>query len=233
MSDLPVALGDQFRSIDLPAEERLANVERFVRCVTVRFRRANVRPQEADLAKLMPTSLARGVDAWAYSSCAVCLADFAEGEELRRANCAGGHVFHPRCLRGWLDRSHSTCPVCRGEDERKTAAPNRPSPEALAEYVVRRGRSMQTEHSVSKPHARRAAEVVRRAREPVVVDDLSPQELSSLDSQLKEMLEKRHSTSDAASNHSGTKAADDEPRQLALPSPPLANASNTFVTDGQ
>jgi len=44
-------------------------------------------------------------------TCAVCLGDFEEGEELRTMpECL--HSFHVQCIDMWL-HSHSNCPVCR------------------------------------------------------------------------------------------------------------------------
>ncbi|CAI5527751.1 unnamed protein product [Closterium sp. Naga37s-1] len=45
------------------------------------------------------------------TECAVCLSDFADGEQLRcLLPCA--HRFHVACIDCWL-LSHTTCPVCR------------------------------------------------------------------------------------------------------------------------
>ncbi|CAL5188383.1 unnamed protein product [Lathyrus oleraceus] len=44
-------------------------------------------------------------------TCAVCLGDFEEGEELRTMpECL--HSFHVQCIDMWL-HSHSSCPICR------------------------------------------------------------------------------------------------------------------------
>ncbi|KAF2547051.1 hypothetical protein F2Q70_00019972 [Brassica cretica] len=45
------------------------------------------------------------------SDCVVCLSKLHEGEELRKLEC--GHVFHKRCLEGWLHHLNFTCPLCR------------------------------------------------------------------------------------------------------------------------
>ncbi|KAK7386827.1 hypothetical protein VNO78_27164 [Psophocarpus tetragonolobus] len=46
-------------------------------------------------------------------TCAVCLGDFEEGEELRTLpECE--HSFHVACIDTWL-LSHWSCPVCRAE----------------------------------------------------------------------------------------------------------------------
>ncbi|OMO67653.1 Zinc finger, RING-type [Corchorus capsularis] len=45
------------------------------------------------------------------TDCAVCLAEFEEGEWLRHLpNCK--HAFHVSCIDTWF-RSHSSCPICR------------------------------------------------------------------------------------------------------------------------
>lgn len=47
----------------------------------------------------------------ATSECAICLADFAAGDEIRvLPQC--GHGFHVPCIDTWLG-SHSSCPSCR------------------------------------------------------------------------------------------------------------------------
>jgi len=43
------------------------------------------------------------------TSCAVCLSDYEEGDNLRRLPC--GHHFHRRCADKWLRRS-KRCPLC-------------------------------------------------------------------------------------------------------------------------
>ena len=45
-------------------------------------------------------------------SCAVCICDFEECDELIRLPC--GHVFHKDCVSTWLNE-HNTCPTCRYE----------------------------------------------------------------------------------------------------------------------
>jgi len=155
-------------------DERLANLERYARCITVRFRRRKPTKDELELQKLMPDCLAKRPDVYEYTSCAICLTDFADGEELRRAPCAGGHAFHPRCLQRWLDRSHATCPVCRGGEEADgrggvDRSRSGPSAEAMAEYVIRRMRSGKVDLTVSPDNWKRCDRVMKRMRDPVPV----------------------------------------------------------------
>ncbi|KAE9614120.1 putative transcription factor C2H2 family [Lupinus albus] len=45
-------------------------------------------------------------------TCAVCLNEFEEVDEIRRlANCT--HVFHRGCLDRWIGYHQRTCPLCR------------------------------------------------------------------------------------------------------------------------
>ncbi|XP_020115149.1 RING-H2 finger protein ATL66-like isoform X1 [Ananas comosus] len=56
------------------------------------------------------------------STCAVCLGQYNEGEEIRTMpRC--GHVFHRECIDRWLIRRSSFCPVCRGRVIRRSAEP--------------------------------------------------------------------------------------------------------------
>ncbi|XP_061341312.1 brassinosteroid-responsive RING protein 1-like [Gastrolobium bilobum] len=46
------------------------------------------------------------------SSCAVCLFEFSEEEEIRcLRNCK--HIFHRGCVDRWIDHDQKTCPLCR------------------------------------------------------------------------------------------------------------------------
>ncbi|CAJ1942043.1 unnamed protein product [Sphenostylis stenocarpa] len=60
------------------------------------------------------------------ATCAVCLGEFEEGEELRTLpECM--HSFHVTCIDTWLS-SHPSCPVCRAHATPSPAVEH-PSPE--------------------------------------------------------------------------------------------------------
>ncbi|KAF7070188.1 hypothetical protein CFC21_075732 [Triticum aestivum] len=67
-------------------------------------------------------------DAWAagnpghtHTTCAVCLAEYADGDELRRLpGCK--HAFHRLCVDEWLRRRPS-CPLCRTSPPATRAPP--------------------------------------------------------------------------------------------------------------
>mmetsp|Transcript_54039 Transcript_54039/g.94924 ORF Transcript_54039/g.94924 Transcript_54039/m.94924 type:complete len:260 (-) Transcript_54039:140-919(-) len=46
------------------------------------------------------------------SSCAICMKDFAIGDEVRKLPC--GHVFHVACIDEWLRRCVD-CPLCKAD----------------------------------------------------------------------------------------------------------------------
>ncbi|CAN6236044.1 unnamed protein product [Urochloa humidicola] len=61
---------------------------------------------EAGAAAAEPEAAAAGPE-----ECAICLAEFEEGEAVRVLPTCG-HGFHAACIDKWL-RGHSTCPSCR------------------------------------------------------------------------------------------------------------------------
>ena len=59
-------------------------------------------------------------------SCAICLSEYEEGEELRVLPCK--HVFHRECIDEWL-ANDERCPTCkrsiRGEGDQETVGAQR------------------------------------------------------------------------------------------------------------
>ncbi|KAF8681661.1 hypothetical protein HU200_045081 [Digitaria exilis] len=57
---------------------------------------------------------AAGLEGKAADVCAICLSEYAGGDELVRVVPACGHFFHAGCgVDAWL-RARQTCPLCRG-----------------------------------------------------------------------------------------------------------------------
>jgi hypothetical protein len=46
--------------------------------------------------------------------CSICADGVVQGEELVRTTCTGtGHVYHRKCIDGWLATGKNSCPLCR------------------------------------------------------------------------------------------------------------------------
>jgi hypothetical protein len=108
--------------------------------------------------------------------CAVCLAEFRDGETLRLLpRCA--HAFHRACIDTWL-RAHVNCPLCRAPVQPPAAAakPNA-APGGEAEEANDRGAlAEEAGRSVAQERAvRRAASMVSLPRRAWPPDASSPQ----------------------------------------------------------
>jgi hypothetical protein len=49
-----------------------------------------------------------------FSECAICLAEFANGERCIKLKCK--HVYHETCIVKTLEREKRECPLCRSKD---------------------------------------------------------------------------------------------------------------------
>ena len=45
-------------------------------------------------------------------NCAICFQDIALNQEVSVLPCSDKHVFHTKCIKGWILIKH-TCPICR------------------------------------------------------------------------------------------------------------------------
>ncbi|KAG0016189.1 hypothetical protein BGZ80_009378 [Entomortierella chlamydospora] len=58
-----------------------------------------------------PATVNAPIDEATNETCAVCLDEFSDGEEIRMLPCH--HEFHCECIDPWLTRKSSTCPLCK------------------------------------------------------------------------------------------------------------------------
>ncbi|TKY61767.1 RING-H2 finger protein ATL5 [Spatholobus suberectus] len=66
---------------------------------------------DPSVIKSLPTFTFSAASHRSTQDCAVCLSEFADGDEGRvLPNC--NHAFHAHCIDTWF-ASHSTCPLCR------------------------------------------------------------------------------------------------------------------------
>jgi hypothetical protein len=79
----------------------------------------STRPKGASKEKLatLPSSVYEpgslpGTDAQTQPSCAICLATYSTGEEVRCLPCDPRHHFHRECVDDWL-MLNCSCPICR------------------------------------------------------------------------------------------------------------------------
>ena len=78
-------------------------------------------------SKDKPLPLIDGRELGEVSTCAICLDDFEEGEELRLLPCV--HVYHKSCIDLWIRRQglDASCPVCKQALIRGHGAPPAPA----------------------------------------------------------------------------------------------------------
>lgn len=63
------------------------------------------------ILRTLPRETFKSESTTKFSDCAICLAQFVDGDEIRELpQC--GHGFHVACIDTWLG-SHSSCPSCR------------------------------------------------------------------------------------------------------------------------
>ncbi|KAF9188001.1 hypothetical protein BGZ50_001626 [Haplosporangium sp. Z 11] len=72
---------------------------------------ATILNSSTNAVSAVPASSSPVLDEITSDTCAVCLDEFTEGEEIRTLPCH--HEFHCECIDPWLTRKSSTCPLCK------------------------------------------------------------------------------------------------------------------------
>mmetsp|Transcript_3677 Transcript_3677/g.11154 ORF Transcript_3677/g.11154 Transcript_3677/m.11154 type:complete len:184 (-) Transcript_3677:530-1081(-) len=104
-------------------------------------------------------------------TCAICLADFVQGDRLRVLPCEGAHTFHGECLTRWLSLK-PTCPFCRANVQPEPVALDLDIARQVLQQRSSRGGStadVQRRSSAPRSHSRTeaAAPTGSRPRLPV------------------------------------------------------------------
>ncbi|KAL6637516.1 hypothetical protein ACP70R_025088 [Stipagrostis hirtigluma subsp. patula] len=92
------------------------DVERALGAATLMTYEQAAAGKHGEMKESRPPSAAEEAEAAAVAAqrCAICLSEYARGNELVRVVPACGHFFHAGCdVDRWL-RARRTCPLCRG-----------------------------------------------------------------------------------------------------------------------
>ena len=46
-------------------------------------------------------------------TCAICISEFYESEDIVMLECYSSHIFHYDCIENWIARGNRECPICR------------------------------------------------------------------------------------------------------------------------
>jgi len=103
----PSQLKDELRRLQISADMQLGRFSGGVEARSMHhFLRAGGVVEKAELVEAVMK--ARGGESG--QSCAICMAEYASGDELRVLPC--GHRFHCECVDKWLVDQSKTCPLC-------------------------------------------------------------------------------------------------------------------------
>lgn len=77
------------------------------RCILSRFWK-QTKPKQSLLESLLPSS-----SSTQSTVCCICKAKFEMHEEVVELTCSQIHVFHRKCIEGWIDEGKDYCPGCK------------------------------------------------------------------------------------------------------------------------
>lgn len=79
-----------------------------IRCIRERRRTLRNRLPARMLKRIGTVQFVKGMH---YETCAICLEDFVEYEQLRVLPCR--HAYHAQCIDPWLTKNRRVCPICK------------------------------------------------------------------------------------------------------------------------
>lgn len=114
--EMKLARPEQAHTDDVPSASRFSPLSAVSRILALRLPSRATTRQQNRRTKRKTAVIPQGAQNLAHKifsqrECAICLSDFANGEEVRLLPC--GHLYHVAEIDAWLTKQRRWCPVCR------------------------------------------------------------------------------------------------------------------------